>query len=281
MKKNIAIITLAFVLGLFCCNLVSAQVYRPPVIPGILGQLKYQTPQAQPATQPSINPRLLRDLSTTPNFSQRDRDLLGNINLRPIPQSNLNLPPGFNLRPVDPPQGLLPSPLPPGMLPSPLPPQPLPTPQPPVPQPQPQGPTIQFGPGGPSVSFGSGPHINIPVGQIVDRIRERRGFQTPTQVNGYGPNGQIHTGDATVHGSTFTPGRNLSQHNGTQQQVQQPIYDQFGNLTGYQTGTVWQNSITGQQHGNMTRYTPNGTGGVHQSTTLYSTAGGNNTPIGN
>ena len=169
MKKKIAIITLAFFLGLLCSNFVTAQIYMPRVNPEILGQVKYQPPQ----TQPTINQRLIRERATTPHFGQRERDMIRHINPGPISQDTLILPPGINLRPVDPPQGLLPRPVPPQLFP--IPPQPFPAPQ-PLPQPQPQGPTLQFGPGGPSVSFGNGPHINIPVGQIVDRLRDRRGL---------------------------------------------------------------------------------------------------------
>lgn len=265
---------LAFVLGLLFCDLVSAQVYQldRPFNPNLIKRI-----QAQPQSQPAINPGLVNRALNSPGFDTRGANRLRDINLGgPVSQDRLNLPPGFEMKPIDPPQTLLPRPLPPQLRPLPQP-SPQPAPQ---PSPQPQGPTLQFGPGGPSISFGSGPNINIPIGQIGQRIRERRGFHSPTQVTGYGPNGEIHTGNATVHGSTFTPGRNLSQQNGTRQQVQQPIYDQNGNVVGYQAGTVWQNSITGQQHGNVTTYTPNGTGGMHQSTTMYSQAGGNITPMG-
>lgn len=277
--KKVFTLFAAFILGLIFSNMAFAQfgvLNRDHLRPDMLSKIKL-TPQ--PQNRPSINPGVLSKALNSPVDLGRIERINPALNL----PGTLNKPslPDFGLRPVDPiPQGLLD--LPPGMTLRPIhPPAPIPHAEPqPMPSPRPGGPTIQFGPGGPSVSFGDGPTINIPLGRPGRRFRQP-GFHSPPQVLGYGPNGQVHTGDATVHGSTFTPGRNISQHNGTARQVQQPIYDQFGNLTGYQTGTVWQNSITGQQHGNMTRYTPNGTGGTHQSTTLYSTAGGNITPRGN
>jgi len=160
-----------------------------------------------------------------------------------------------------------------------LPPAPIPAPG-PVPRPQP-GVVFHLGPHGPSlgVPLGSGNRLNIPLpGQ---RFQRPLGYQTPTQVLGYGPRGEIHTGNGQVMGSAYTPGRNVSQLNGSRRNVNRPVYDSFGNIVGYQQGTVWNNSLTGQEHGNVTTYTPNGTGGTHQSQTLYSTAGGNITPIGN
>jgi hypothetical protein len=278
MKKKITIITLAFALGLLCCDLVSAQLGVPGgsrfLRPDMLPKLQL-TPQAQ--NRPQIDPAMInRALNSpvdrdavrrfNPGATLRDTPDLSGFNLRPvdpIPQGVLDLPPGTEIRPIDPPG--------PGI--------PHGEPQ-PMPIPQSGGPTLQFGPGGPSVSFGNGPTINIPVGQIVDRIRDRRGFQSPTRVTGYGPNGEIHTGHTNIQGSAFTPGRNLGQL-GETQQVQQPVYDHNGNVIGFQSGSTWQNPITGQQHGNVTTYTPNGTGGMHQSTTMYSTAGGNITPRGN
>ena len=282
--KKILTLLMAFIFGLLCCDLVSAQFRIPAGIqsriptPEQLGNIGLTT---QPRNTPVINPGML-ERARNSNIGLGNVDLSRALNPGPISQDRLNLPPGFKLRPVDPiPQGVLD--LPPGTTLRPVdPPSPgIPHPAPhPMPTPQPGGPTLQFGPGGPTVSFGNGPHINIPVGQIMGRIRDRRGFQSPTQVTGYGPNGAIHTGNTNVQGSAFTPGRNLGQLGGTQA-VQQPVYDQFGNVVGFQSGNVWQNPITGQQHGNMTTYTPNGTGGMHQSTTMYSTAGGNITPRGN
>lgn len=273
--KKVLTLLVAFVFGLLCCEFVSAQAgilggrhLRPDVLP------KLQIPTQ---TRPAINPAMLDRALNSPVNPGRFN--LPTLNPGVIPQSSLNLPPGFDLSPVGPvPQGVLD--LPPGTSLSPVdPPGPgIPHAEPrPMPIPRPGGPTIQFGPGGPSVSFGSGPTIHIPVG---GRFRGRRGFHTPTQVTGYGPNGEIHTGNTNVRGTAFTPGRNLGQLGGTQQ-VQQPVYDQHGNVVGFQSGDVWHNPITGQQHGNMTTYTPNGSGGMHQSTTLYSTAGGNITPRGN
>ena len=162
----------------------------------------------------------------------------------------------------------------------------MPEPSQPTPQPTPQPPNniggggviFDWGPGGPSLGIPSGGgRFNVPLRPRHNHHRPI--YQSPGQVLGYGPQGQVYTGNGQVMQSALTPGRNMSQYNGTQRVVQQPIHDNFGNVIGYRQGTVWNNSLTGQQHGAMTTYTPNGTGGYHQSTTQYSTAGGNITPM--
>ena len=175
MKKNITIILAAFVLGLLCSNLVSAQIngLDRPFSPQLIKRI--QLP-AQAQSQPTINPGMVDRALNAPQYGQRD--ILGKVQLGPVSQDRLNLPPGFEMQPIGPPQISIPKPFP---LPQPL--QPTPPPQ-PTPPHHPQGPTLNFGPGGPSVSFGSGPHINIPIGQIGQRIRERRGHHSPPQVIG-------------------------------------------------------------------------------------------------
>ena len=178
-----------------------------------------------------------------------------------------------------------PIPLPPGPLRdfNPVPPsQPTPPSQPSPPSQN--GPTLRFGGNGPSIRFGNGPEITIPLpGQMGRRSHyyPPAGTVTPPQVLGYGPNGEVYTVDSATAGSYHTPGRQLSQFNGTRRSVQRPIYDSNGNIVGYQEGEVWNNSLTGQEHGTVTNVIPNGTGGTHQSNVQYSTAGGNIQPMMN
>ena len=261
--KTIFTLCMATLLGLIVCNAATAQnqllrnLSNRSLDASQLGGIRL-TPQLRsqgirPAPAPTQQP------SFPSNFSNNIvPGLLGKVM---IPSGPVQLPPG-PLRELNP--------------------QPQPQPQ-PLPQPQrnPNPLTLNLGPNGPSISFGTGGGQNFNIPLPGQRFAQPGTYHSPTQVLGYGPNGQVYTGNGQVAGSYHTPGRNLSQMNGTQRYVEQPIYDSYGNLVGHQAGTVWNNSITGQQHGNMTTYTPNGTGGHHQSTTQYSTAGGNITPIKN
>lgn len=194
--------------------------------------------------------------------------------LNPGTLGSLGLMPGV----IQPPQNG-PIPLPPGPLQEVGPPAPPSQPS----QPSRNGPTLRFGEHGPSISFGSGPEITIPLpGQRRHHSHyPPAGSMTPPQVLGYGPNGEVYTAASATAGSYHTPGRHLSQLNGTRRSVQRPIHDSYGNIIGYQEGEVWNNSITGQEHGNVTNVIENGTGGTHQSAVLYSTAGENIQPMMN
>ena len=190
MKKIITLLV-AFVLGLLACDLVSAQIYQLPAnpqlfqaqpqqtyIPGLADKARQvQVPQyipgltdrARQVQTPTLADRI-RQLDP-----QRTRDLLGKINpgspslqlptpqLQPIPQPGvlpqdvLDLPPGFELAPVDPVGPGIPH----------APPQLMPV-------PEQKGPTVEFGPNGPVISFDNGPTIHVPARQILDRIRDRR-----------------------------------------------------------------------------------------------------------
>ncbi len=254
--KNVLSLILSALLGLITCQSLSAQIRLPKDINSLGRNVDFSKLKASPQTIPQLSPGLLRNIN-------RNSGLL----TTPIRPDKLVLPPG-PLQPFNP--------------------QPQPMPQPfPQPQPQPQpgqnsngGVHFGWGPAGPSlgIPLGNGGQINVPL-RRPGRMMNQPIYQAPGRVLGYGPQGQIYTGGGQVMGSVLTPGRDASQHNGTQRAVRQPIYDNFGNIVGYQQGTVWNNSITGQQHGNMTTYTPNGSGGYHQSTTLYSQAGGNITPM--
>ena len=103
-------------------------------------------------------------------------------------------------------------------------------------------------------------------------------YVTPQRFNGYTPWGGINTGNHQVNNTFFDYGRNGSQYNGSSRWVNRPVYDTYGRVTGYQQGHVWNNSHTGQEHGNVTTVTPNGLGGQNETITQYSTAGGNIRP---
>jgi len=213
--KKIFTLILSFVFGLLCCDMVTAQIYQlpanpqpfqqPQVQPTYIPGLTDQARQVQPPTYiPGLTdqarqqqaPSLADQVRQFELPGQTSRDLLGRINpgspSLQLPRPEQRPPNVLQIPPIDP---VLVFPGQPG------------TPQ-PAPQPQPQGPTFEFGPNGPVINFDNGPSVNIPVGQIVDRIRERR-QQSPQR------------------------GRFLGGGNGTQQQGQQPVYDQHGNVIGY------------------------------------------------
>lgn len=281
--KNLLFLGVSTMLGLLCASSVSAQLRLPKGVvlptprisppPGAnLGanlSANVLDPNRQGLLKSIINtpglpkPSLPQPFNPTPNprvFGNLHPDIIRQV----VQPGNLNLVPGSS-------GGIIP--LPEGPIQELNPP---PTPQPP------RNNRVQFGlgPQGPTLGIPTGNgQLNIPLGR---RAWIGGGVvvpQQPVQVIGYGPQGQIYTADGQVMGSALAPGRGISQFNGTQRQVQQPIYDNFGNIVGYQEGQVWNNSITGQQHGNITTYTPNGSGGYHQSTTLYQQAGGNITPM--
>ena len=142
-----------------------------------------------------------------------------------------------------------------------------------------------------------GPSITVPDGRIYPGgIRNTRSithpitypgynrishpvYITPERFNGYTPWGGINTRNHQVNNTYFDYGRNGSQYNGTRRWINRPVYDTYGRVTGYQQGHVWNNSITGQEHGNVNTVTPNGHGGDLVTSTQYSTAGGNIKPM--
>lgn len=103
----------------------------------------------------------------------------------------------------------------------------------------------------------------------------------PTHITGYNPwTGAVHTHNNQVNNTAFDFGRNQSRHNGTRRVVNRPVRDAFGNITGWERGEVWNNSFTGQEHGNTTIVRPNGTGGGSSTTVVRSAnpmAGGTGT----
>jgi hypothetical protein len=93
---------------------------------------------------------------------------------------------------------------------------------------------------------------------------------TPNTVTGYNPQtGGLNTANTQFNNTFFDPLRNQSQFN-NRRWVQRPVYSTGGQVIGYEQGWVWNNAITGQEHGNLQTYTPNQTGGVHEGQVLYS-----------
>ncbi|MCA9185195.1 MAG: hypothetical protein R3E01_00990 [Pirellulaceae bacterium] len=101
-------------------------------------------------------------------------------------------------------------------------------------------------------------------------------YVTPNQVTGVNPiTGGLDTTNQQIDNTTFQVGRNESMNNGTKRWVRRPVYNQAGQIVGYQEGYVWNNSITGQEHGNLVSYTPNNQGGVNEQHRSYSMENGN------
>ena len=151
--------------------------------------------------------------------------------------------------------------------------------------PQPPGTVVV--PGSPSVNYG------VPVGhfhngvplpvqpqflgphspQVVPVIQRPSVpiYVTPNTYRGRNPyTGGIDTQNHQTNNTYYDYGRNGSQFNGTRRWVDRPVYGTNGQIIGRQTGYVWNNSFTGQQHGNLQSQTLNGLGGVHNQTQVMS-----------
>ena len=88
---------------------------------------------------------------------------------------------------------------------------------------------------------------------------------TPNVVDNYDPyTGTLNSSNTQVDHSAFNQHRNSSINNGTLRDVRRPIYDQMGNLVGFSEGQVWNNSVTGQEHGNLSNTTVDQNGNVHR-----------------
>ena len=94
-------------------------------------------------------------------------------------------------------------------------------------------------------------HHRIPGGWVSNN--------TATGVNNQ--TGGIDTSNSQIADSAFANGREQGKAN--RRWVSQPVYGANGQITGYQEGYVWNNSITGQQHHDLKVRTPNGSNGVH------------------
>ena len=93
---------------------------------------------------------------------------------------------------------------------------------------------------------------------------------TQPQITGMNGNGGLNTGNTMINNSAFDPFRHSSQFNGTMQNVNRPVYDQWGNVVGWRVGQQWRNSVTGQLHGNTQIIRPNGMGGMHTTNHAWS-----------
>ncbi len=91
--------------------------------------------------------------------------------------------------------------------------------------------------------------------------------QQPVGVNRQ--TGGIDTAGSQVNNTAYDRDRFHSQFNGTKRYVSRPVRDRYGRIVGYQKGWVWNNSRTGQEHGDVESYTPNKHGGVHSQGVNY------------
>lgn len=125
---------------------------------------------------------------------------------------------------------------------------------------------------GPVVIPSSRPHV-IPRTQGQFPV-----YVTPNVIVGINPvTGGVDTQNRQIDNTAYQYGRHESQFNGTKRWVRRPVYNAQGQVVGYQEGWVWINSYTGQEHGEMVNYTPNGQGGVnsgHQTFAQPSGPGG-------
>jgi hypothetical protein len=96
------------------------------------------------------------------------------------------------------------------------------------------------------------------------RLPQHPEIVTPNQIIGRNPFGVINTGNRQIDNTYFDPARNLSANNGTKRYVNRPVYDANGQIVGYEKGYVWNNSVTGVEHGELKSVTDNGQGGVHE-----------------
>lgn len=97
-------------------------------------------------------------------------------------------------------------------------------------------------------------------------------YVTPNEFAGINPwTGGWNTRNGQIDNTYFDHGRNGSQYNGSKRWVSRPIYDAYGNVSGHSQGYIWNNSITGQEHGNVRDVTNNGQGGQHETIRMYST----------
>lgn len=137
--------------------------------------------------------------------------------------------------------------------------------------------------GGGSITLGGGRGVsgNMRIGNNFGMSIGGGGWQRPsrpvhvgpTHVTGYNPwTGAVHTHNNQINNTAFDFGRNQSMNNGTRRVVNRPVRDQWGNITGFERGVVWNNSFTGQEHGQTTITRPNGTGGSSSTTVVRSVA---------
>lgn len=96
-------------------------------------------------------------------------------------------------------------------------------------------------------------------------------YVTPDRYDGINPyTGGIDTRNEQVDNTYYDPNRENSKYNGTRRWVRRPIYGAHGQVTGYQEGYVWINSVTGVEHGELKNVTENNQGGKHEQIKLQS-----------
>lgn len=121
--------------------------------------------------------------------------------------------------------------------------------------------------GGGFVTIGGG---GRPIGLPNPGWRPNRRIVTKPTVTHVDPwTNTIHTQNHEVFESVNDYGRDASRNNGTMRRVNRPIFDNFGNLVGYEQGVEWRNSLTGQRHHETVKTTVNGApwgGGVINNT---------------
>lgn len=80
-------------------------------------------------------------------------------------------------------------------------------------------------------------------------LRQHPMIVTRNQQIGVDPyTGAPITRNEQVSNTYFDPTRNAMRNNGTQQFVQRPVYNSQGQITGYEQGYTWRNTITGAEH---------------------------------
>ena len=94
---------------------------------------------------------------------------------------------------------------------------------------------------------------------------------SPDRFDGINPiTGGINTKNEQIDNTYYDPNRESSKYNGTRRWVQRPIYGSNGQITGYQEGYVWTNSVTGVEHGELKNVTKNNKGGTHEQIKVQS-----------
>ena len=92
---------------------------------------------------------------------------------------------------------------------------------------------------------------------------------TGNRTTGWNPyTGGTNTANEQVENTYFDPNRNAMRNNGSERFVQRPVYNEHGQIVGYERGYVWRNTITGAEHHELKTVTDNGQGGTHEQTRI-------------
>lgn len=118
--------------------------------------------------------------------------------------------------------------------------------------------------------------LGLPPGAVITSVNgvpvgpSRPMIITQDRISGFNnQTGGWDTRNEQINSSRFDPYRDDSRWNGSRRWVQRPIRDRYGRITGYSEGWVWNNSITGREHGELNSFTPNELGGVHEGRQYY------------